>query len=202
MTLPRAKRPSTAPLSKAKRSDGNRRPQSGISSNKKTVASKYVTNAVFSNFHEGKNNREKAKHKNNEQNYYEDYVNKSMLEACEEVRFEKHGPVVLFLDSDYKNLEKLCRFMRSSGNYIHTAMSYRDAMRLLHEYPIDIIVTRQLFKGGTALNLLQFLHEKTANKAEVLMLEKHHPSRDEERNNANTNGIHKRADHCDSSVAV
>ena len=75
-------------------------------------------------------------------------------------------------------------------------------MRLLHEYPIDIIVTRQLFKGGTALNLLQFLHEKTANKAEVLMLEKHHPSRDEERNNANTNGIHKRADHCDSSVAV
>ena len=47
--------------------------------------------------------------------FYNETVGKSLLDPSEQVRFEKHGAVILIVDSNVENLTKLHHYMRSHG---------------------------------------------------------------------------------------
>ena len=79
--------------------------------------------------------------------------------------------LILIVDSNVENLTKLHHYMRSHGSCIRTAANFDETVQALREFHFDVVVTRQLFQGGVALDILQYLYEVASNKAEILMLD-------------------------------
>ena len=98
-------------------------------------------------------------------------MERSLLEFPEMVRFSNHGVVILLVDSDQTNLRQMHEMFHNFGFCTRHATSMQEVQYSLREFPFDVIVSRQLFDGGTALDLLEHLYADAVHRAESLLVD-------------------------------
>jgi len=81
----------------------------------------------------------------------------------------EHGPVLLIVDDEPRILSALRRTLRREGFEIFAAESAREALRILDEQPVHLILSDHKMPGMTGMQLLAQAAQRWPAAARILI---------------------------------